>query len=130
MQLLHVANSQVDALNFIDLLLSGLGIAPGHGETLGNGLIRVTLDTAKPTHIVKDHCKFPLDVRNPSGFTLYRRLVTEVLAQLGYRHHSISFEDGHIIVFGIKPLRDCNETVQLSTHHVLELEDTAVLNRS
>lgn len=92
MQLLHVIANQIDGLWFISALLDSLGIAQGNGETLGHGLIRVTLDDDKPHRIVKDHCKFDIRAKDASDFTDYRRLATEALAQLGYRFHSIGFQ--------------------------------------
>ena len=97
--LLHVAENQLDGLWFIDALLDSLGIVSGTGMTLGNNLIRYQLGGDKVVHIVKDHCK--VEVRcEPEGATkldldritklgTYRRLATEVLAQLGYRYRSL-----------------------------------------
>lgn len=92
MQLLHVIENQIDGLWFISALLDSVGIAHGLGETLGHGLIRVTLDEDKPHHIVKDHTKFDIRAKDASDFMDYRRLATEALAQLGYRFHSIGFQ--------------------------------------
>lgn len=114
MRLIHYApDKQIETLSMIDTVLEAVGICAGQSEILGNGLVRYILDSNKPCRIVKDHAKFEIHTEDTER---WRRIITEVLAQLGYRYHSIRFQaeplnNYAVTILGIQPLEGVWELV-------------------